>query len=89
MEITLTPKARKELTARIDRGEYMKLTLEKVGCCGLGFFVAQGRKRDDDVMEDVEGLSLAVSKTVWNNSTRLKVDYKRIGLRKDFHVTAN
>lgn len=87
MSIELTQTAKEQLDKMLSDDRYMRIALNKTGCCNftLDFYV--DRKRGKDELIDVDGYGFLISeleKPILDSV--VKIDYARKGIFKDFRA---
>lgn len=83
--IKITESARDEIK-RIPSDRFLKITIDKTGCCSYSFEVYEDFKRKDDVIIETEDGTkiIATQRALDFLQTGGTIDYGRKGLRKGY-----
>ncbi|MGF6375177.1 Fe-S cluster assembly iron-binding protein IscA [Clostridiales Family XIII bacterium PM5-7] len=88
MNMKITDAARAQMKKFNERGHYLKISIERAGCCGYGyqFYESLGKKEDSLMEVDGEKVILAPRAKEMLEMQKTELDYIRKGLRKDFWI---
>jgi Uncharacterized conserved protein len=87
MDIRLTQAARDQLSKPISDGRFLKIALDKSGCCSYTFNLYEDLMRPGDEIIDVEGFKLLIVPKVREIMQNVELDYGRRGVRKGYFIT--
>ncbi|MGL4483876.1 MAG: HesB/IscA family protein [Anaerovoracaceae bacterium] len=89
MDITFSPEAKEKAEEIQASGKILRLKLIKSGCCSYAFVFGESEPIRGDTLIEHEGLKIALGDEAIELMQRVKIDYKRKGLRKGFLVIPN
>lgn len=90
MNMKITDSAREQIRKAWEKGHYIKISVERSGCCSLAYQFYEDVQRKDDILVEVDGEKLLMTSQAKEmlEMQETKMDYKRKGVRKDFWITA-
>lgn len=86
MKITLTENAKIKIISETEQGSYLKVMLNRAGCCSYALQFLPWKREAGDISVDIDGVTVHVAESAVEFLNNVQIDYKTKGIRKGFHI---